>query len=137
MENNKFFCFNLKLKGLKAEKLLSACTSKEDLIELILQSEDCQVEPIHSMLIEMARSKKIKKHTILTKYELKKALGLTTEIKPRSKSYIFSKSPEESFEFATRKDAMDGMNVSSTKLARGIKDGKILIGNIEYKFERK
>ena len=43
----------------------------------------------------------------------------------------------ESFEFATRKDAMDGMNVSSTKLARGIKDGKILIGNIEYKFERK
>ena len=113
-----------------------ACASKEDLIELILQSEDCQVEPIHSTLIEMARRKK-KNHTILTKYELKKALGLTTEIKPRSKSYIFSKSPEESFEFATRKDAMDGMNVSSTKLARGIKDGKILIGNIECKFERK
>ena len=80
--------------------------------------------------------KKIKNHTILTKYELKKALGLTTEIKPRSKSYIFSKSPEESFEFATRKDAVDGMNVSSTKLARGIKDGKILIENIEYKFEK-
>ena len=133
MENNKFFCFKLKLK---AENLI-AYASKEDLIELILQSEDCQVEPIHSTLIEMARRKKIKKHTILTKYELKKALGLTTENKPRSKSYIFSKSPEESFEFATRKDAMDGMNVSSTKLARGIKDGKILIGNIEYKFERK
>ena len=133
MENNKIFCFNLKLK---AENLI-ACTSKEDLIELIRQSEDCQVEPIHSTLIEMARRKKIKNHTILTKYELRKALGLTTENKPRSKSYIFSKSPEESFEFATRKDAMDGMNVSSTKLARGIKDGKILIGNIEYKFERK
>ena len=44
---------------------------------------------------------------------------------------------EESFEFTTRKDAMDGMNLSSTKLARGIKNGKILIGNIEYKFERK
>ena len=133
MENNKFFCFKLKLK---ADKLI-ACASKEDLIELILQSEDCQVEPIHSTLIEMARRKNIKNHTILTKYELRKALGLTTENKPRSKSYIFSKSPEESFEFATRKDAMDGMNVSSTKLARGIKDGKILIGNIEYKFERK
>ena len=114
-----------------------ACASKEDLIELILQSEDCQVEPIHSTLIEMARRKKIKNHTILTKYELKKALGLTTENKPRSRRYIFSNSPEESFEFATRKDAMDGMNVSSTKLARGIEDGKILIGNIEYKFERK
>ena len=75
MENNKFFCFKLKLKGLKAEKLI-ACASKEDLIELILQSEDCQVEPIHSTLIEMARRKKIKNHTILTKYELKKALGL-------------------------------------------------------------
>ena len=129
--------FKLKLKGLKAEKLLSACASKEDLIELILQSEDCQVEPIHSTLIEMARRKKIKNHTILTKYELKKALGLTTENKPRSRSYISSNSPEESFEFATRKDAMDGMNLSSTKLARGIKNGKILIGNIEYKFERK
>ena len=85
----------------------------------------------------MARRKKIKNNTILTKYELKKALGLTTENKPRSKSYIFSNSPEESLEFATRKDAMDGMNLSSTKLAKGIKDGKILIGNIEYKFERK
>ena len=85
----------------------------------------------------MARRKKIKKHTILTKYELKKALGLTAEIKPKSKSYIFSKSPEESFKFATRKDAMDGMDISSTKLAMGIKNGKILIGNIEYKFERK
>ena len=121
---------------MKAETLI-ACASKEDLIELILQSEDCQVEPIHSTLIEMARRKKIKNHTILTKYELKKALGLTTENKPRLRRYIFSNSPEESFEFATRKDAMDGMNVSSTKLAKGIKDGKILIGNIEYKFERK
>ena len=61
MENNKFFCFKLKLKGLKAEKLLSACASTEDLIELILQSEDCQVEPVHSTLIEMARRKKNKK----------------------------------------------------------------------------
>ena len=50
MENNKIFCFKLKLK---AEKLI-ACTSKEDLIELILQSEDCQIEPIYSTLIEMA-----------------------------------------------------------------------------------
>ena len=45
MENSKFLCFKLKLKGFKAEKLLSAGASKEDLIELILQSEDCQVEP--------------------------------------------------------------------------------------------
>ena len=131
--DNKFFCFKLKLK---AEKL-SACASKEDLIDLILQSQDCQVEPTHSTLIEMARRKKIKNHTILTKYELKKALGLATENKRRSRRYIFSNSPEESFEFATRKDAMDGLNISSTKLAKGIKDGKILIGNIEYKFERK
>ena len=135
--DNKFLGLNLKLKGLKAEKLLSACASKDDLIELIFQSEDCQVEPTHSTLLEMARRKKIKNHTIFTKYELKKALGLTTGATPRSKSYIFSKSPEESFEFATRKDAMDGLNISSTKLAMGIKDGKILIGNIEYKFERK
>ena len=134
MENEGVLCFKLKLKGnLFVEGLLS----KEDLIELIRQSEECQVEPTHSTLLEMARRKKIRNHTILTKYELKKALGLASEDKPRSRSYIFSNSPEESFEFTTRKDAMDGMNCSSTKLARGIKNGKILIGNIEYKFERK
>ena len=58
--DNKFLGLNLKLKGLKAEKLLSACASKDDLIDLILQSEDCQVEPTHSTLLEMARRKKIK-----------------------------------------------------------------------------
>ena len=134
MENEGVLCFKLKLKdNLFVEGLLS----KEDLIELIRQSEEWQVEPTHSTLLEMARRKKIRNHTILTKYELKKALGPASEDKPRSRSYIFSNSPEESFEFTTRKDAMDGMNLSSTKLARGIKNGKILIGNIEYKFERK
>ena len=134
MENEGVLCSKLKLKGnLFPEGLLS----KEDLIELIRQSEKCQVESTHSTLLEMARRKKIRNHTILTKYELKKALGLPSEDKPRSRSYIFSNSPEESFEFATRKDTMDGMNLSSTKIANGIKNGKILIGNIEYKFERK
>ena len=134
MENEGVLCFKLKLKGnLFPEGLLS----KEDLIELIRQSEEWRVEPTHSTLLEMARRKKIRNHTILTKYELKKALGLASEVKPRSRSYIFSNSPGESFEFTTRKDAMDGMNLSSTKLAMGIKNGKILIGNIEYKFERK
>ena len=56
MENNKFLCFKLKLK-VKAD----AIELKEDLIELILQSEEWQVEPTHSTLIEMARRKKIKK----------------------------------------------------------------------------
>ena len=84
----------------------------------------------------MARRKNIRNHTILTKYELKKSLGLTTENKPRSRSYIFS-SPGDYFEFATRKDAMDGMNLSSDKIANAIKNGKIWIGKIEYKFERK
>ena len=134
MENEGVLCFKLKLKGnIFVEGLLS----KEDLIELIRQSEEWRLEPTHSTLLEMARRKKIRNHTILTKYELKKALGLALEDKPRSRSYIFSNSPEESFEFTTRKDAMDGLNLSSTKLARGIKNGKILIGNIEYKFERK
>ena len=134
MENEGVLCFKLKLKGnLFVEGLLS----KEDFIELIRQSEEWEVEPTHSTLLEMARRKKIRNHTILTKYELKKALGLASEDKPRSQSYIFSNSLEESFEFTTRKDAMDGMNLSSTKLARGIKNGKILINNVEYKFERK
>ena len=76
MENEQFLCFKLKLKGnLFAEGLLS----KEDLIELIRQSEEWQVEPTHSTLLEMARRKKIRNHTILTKYELKKALDFPSE----------------------------------------------------------
>ena len=147
MENEQFLCFKLKVKGLKdnfcAEKLISSASerceeSKKDLIELILQSEECRVEPAHSALLEMARRKKIRNHTILTKYELNKALGIASENKPRSKTYIFSSNaPKAHFEFATRKDAMDGMNCSSTKLAKGIKNGKILTNNVEYKFERK
>ena len=134
MENEQFICFKLKLKGnLFAEGLLS----KEDLIELIRQSEEWEVEPTHSTLVEMARRKKIRNHSVLTKYELKKALDFPSENKPRSRSYIFSNSPEAYFEFSTRKDAMDGMNCSATKIANGSKKGKILINNIEYKFERK
>ena len=134
MENEGVLCFKLKLKGnLFAEGLLS----KEDFIELIRQSEEWQVEPTHSTLIEMARRKKIRNHTIHTKYELKKALDFPSENRQGSKKYIFTRNEPESFEFATRKDAMDGMNLSSTKVARGIKNGKILINNDEYKFERK
>ena len=135
MENEGVLCFKLKLKGnLFAEGLLS----KEDLIELICQSEEWEVEPTHSTLLEMARRKKIRNHTILTKYELKRALDFPSENRQGSKKYVFTRNePEESFEFATRKDAIDGMNLSSTKLARGIKNGKILINNDEYKFERK
>ena len=82
MENEGVLCFKLKLKGnLFTEGLLS----KEDLIELIRQSEEWQVEPTHSTLLEMARRKKIRNHTILTKYELKKAIGLASEDKPRSR----------------------------------------------------
>ena len=55
MENEGVLCSKLKLKGnLFTEGLLS----KEDLIELIRQSEECQVEPTHSTLLEMARRKK-------------------------------------------------------------------------------
>ena len=63
MENEGVLCFKLKLKGnLFAEGLLS----KEDLIELICQSEEWEVEPTHSTLLEMARRKEIRNHTILT-----------------------------------------------------------------------
>ena len=82
MENNKFLGLNLKLKGdfFFAEKLLScAGNTKEDLIELIRQSKEWQVEPTHSTLVEMARRKKIRNHTILTKYKLKKVLGFASE----------------------------------------------------------
>ena len=135
MENEQFLCFKLKVKGdfFFAEKLLSAGESKEDLIELIRQSEEWKVEPSHSTLLEMARRKKIRNHTILTKYELKKALGFALENKSGSRSYVFSSNtPEAHFEFVSRKDAMDGTNCSSTKLAKGIKNGKILINNVEY-----
>ena len=56
MENEQFLCFKLKVKGnFFVEKLLS----KKDLKEFIRQSEEWQVEPTHSALLEMARRKKI------------------------------------------------------------------------------
>ena len=136
MENEKFLGLKLKVKGLKGNFFAE---TKKDLIELILQSEECRVEPTHSTLVEMARREKIKNHTILTKYELNKAFGLASEDdKPRSKTYVFTRNaPKAHFEFATRKEAMDGMNCSSTKLANAIKNGKIMINNVEFKFERK
>ena len=75
MENEGVLCFKLKLKGNFAEGLLS----KEEFIELIRQSQEWEVEPTHSTLLEMARRKKIRNHTILTKYELKKALDFPSE----------------------------------------------------------
>ena len=57
------------------------------------------------------------------------------KINPDKKKYVFTGNAH--FEFVSRKDTMDGMNCSSTKIARGIKNGKIFINNVEYKFERK
>ena len=94
MENEKFLCLKLKVKGLKgnffAEKRSSIVSkTKKDLIELILQSEECQVEPTHSALVEMARREKIKNRTILTKYELKKELGIVSEDDKHSQKLMY------------------------------------------------
>ena len=68
MENSKFLCFKLKLKGNFIEGL-----SKEDLIELIRQSEEWRVEPTHSTLLEMARRKKIRNHNNTHKIRIEKS----------------------------------------------------------------
>ena len=52
------------------------------------------------------------------------------------KPYVFSNA-ESRFEFATKKEEMDGMNLCAVGIANAIKNGKIVIEDVEYKFERK
>ena len=123
---NTFLDLKLKVKGLGIHDIFPAeklrIETREDLIKLILRSKECFVEPAHhSDLVEIAKRNKIKNCTILTKYELKKEIGIASEDdKPKSKSYIFTCSNNR-FEFDSRKEAMEGMNLSSKKLANAIK----------------
>ena len=85
----------------------------------------------------MAKTKRIRNNAILTKNELKQALGLPSkQDKSTIKPYVFT-SPEARFEFATRKETMDRMNLSPTAIMNAIKNGKIVIEDVEYKFDRK
>ena len=85
----------------------------------------------------MAKKKQIKNNVIFTKNELKKVLGLSSkQDKTMKKPYVFS-SPLERFEFATRKEAMNGMNLCSVAISSAMKNGKVVIDDVEFKFERK
>lgn len=109
-------------------------TKKKDLIKFLLNNKDQKNETNYFSLIDMARKRKIKNFAILTKYTLEKALGLeTTHDKPCSKPLIFV-SENDRFEFATQKEAMDSLSVSVSRIAEAIKNGKINVNNVEYKF---
>ena len=94
------------------------------------------MQPARSSLVEMAKKKQIRNNVILTKNELKQALGLSSEKdKTMKKPYVFSNA-ESRFEFATRKETMDGMNLCAVGISNAVKNGKIVIEDVEYKFER-
>ena len=134
---NDFHDLKLKVRGKGLFDLFLARETKNDFIELIKQSDEIIAQPSRSSLVEMAKTKQIKNYTIFTKNELKQALGLSSEKdKTMKKPYVFS-SPVERFEFATRKEAMNGMNLCSVAISNAMKNGKIVIDDVEYKGERK
>ena len=102
------------------------------------------MQPARSSLAEMAKKKQIKNNVIFTKNELEQALGLSSkkdEMKSLrdgaklQKPYVFSNAGSR-FEFATRKEAMNGMNFCAVGIANAVKNGKIVIGDVEYDFKR-
>ena len=131
MEND-FLDLKLKVRGKGLFDLFLARKTKNDLFELIKQSD----EPARSSLVEIAKNKQIKNNVIFTKNELEQALGLSSKKdKTMKKPYVFSNAGSR-FEFATRKEAMNGMNLCAVGIANAAENGKIVIGDVEYDFKR-
>ena len=78
MEND-FLDLKLKVRGKGIFDLFLAKETTNDFIELIKQSDEIIVQPAHSSLVEIAKKKHIKNNVILTKNELKQALGLPSK----------------------------------------------------------
>ena len=134
MEND-FLDLKLKVRGKGLFDLFLARKTKNDLIELIKQSDEIIVQPARSSLVEIAKKKQIKNNVIFTKNELEQALGLSSKKDKMKKPYVFSNAGSR-FEFATRKEAMNGMNLCAVGIANAAKNGKIVIGDVEYDFKR-
>ena len=134
MEND-FLDLKLKLRGKGIFDLFLSRETKDDLIELIKQSDEIILQPARSSLVEMAKKKQIKNNVIFTKNELEQALGLSSKKDKMKKPYVFSNA-ESRFEFATRKEAMKGMNICVNGIANACKNGKIVIGDVVYDFKR-
>ena len=134
MEND-FLDLKLKVRGKGLFDLFLARKTKNDLIELIKQSDEIIVQPARSSLVEIAKKKQIKNNVIFTKNELEQALGLSSKKDKMKKPYVFSNAGSR-FEFATRKEAMNGMNLCAFGIANAAKNGKIVIGDVEYDFKR-
>ena len=85
-------------------------TKKEDLVQLILYSEEFIVQPARSSLVEMAKAKQVKQTTEFSrKMSWKKALGRPSEKDKTIKNpYVFT-SFKGRFEFKTKK-GRDGRN---------------------------
>ena len=134
MEND-FLDLKLKVRGKGLFDLFLARKTKNDLIELIKQSDEIIVQPACSSLVEIAKKKQIRNNVIFTKNELEQALGLSSKKDKKKKPYVFSNAGSR-FEFATRKEAMNGMNLCAVGIANAAKNRKIVIGDGEYDFKR-
>ena len=134
MEND-VLDLKLKLRGKGIFDLFLARETKNDFIELIKQSDEIILQPARSSLVEMAKKEQIKNNVIFTKNELEQALGLSSKKYKMKKPYVFSNAGSR-FEFATRKEAMNGMNLCAVRIANTAKNGKIVIGDVEYDFKR-
>lgn len=111
---------------------------KDDLFDLIVGKREAVVKMNHLKLIEMARVKRIKNYTLLTKRELQELLGIeNVDNKISSKLYIFIKASDaKQLTFRTQKEAMNFFRISGSSLAEEIKNKRLIVDTIEYRFER-
>ena len=66
----------------------------------------------------------------------KRLVFIQKKTKRLKKPYVFS-SPVQRFEFATGKEAMNGTKLCSVTISNAVKNGKIVIDDVEFKCERK
>ena len=89
-----FLDLKLKLRGKGLFNLFLARETKNDFIEVIEQSDKIIVQPARSSIVEMAKKKHIRNNVILTKNELKQALGLSSEKDKTTKKPMFIQTPK-------------------------------------------
>ena len=109
-------------------------SSLDYLNQIISKSDEITVYPTHASLLKMANKKKIQNKMAYTNDELKKAFGFPSKQK-KLRKFVFE-SPNERLEFDTRKQVLEKLKISANRIADAVKNGKIVIGDVEYDFKR-
>ena len=109
-------------------------SSLDYLNQIISKSDEITVYPTHASLLKMAKKREIQNKMTYTYDELKKAFGFPSKQK-KLRKFVFE-SPNERLEFDSRKQALEKLQISANRIANAVKNGKIVIEDVEYDFKR-